>query len=900
MGIKEYINILKYAEILHMTRFELAFCISYFILAIIISIYSIPGGSLFTTDSSGYIRDAENFLSLFPNYYSGPIYPALIAVVMGLGLTSEQSGSLIPILFYALLGFPLFLIGKIISRPMAGYITCIISLLCGKYLLIISTNIMTDMPGLFFSALVILFISIYNKYGILSSIAFAGLLASLSIFTRIISSVLIPAGIISIVLNHKKLKKDTLIALMHYSFIPITLIILRLITPAGYGKNLGGFSLFQPRESNLPLDLNVNLFIKYMSQIFYNDYKEIAAIIFAFILLIIIYMLLTRQILMFIKNTIHITSYILIYSIAVIVSTANTPISTSVYGFPVRMIVPIFPFISLLIVLLFISAYDTISNGLYKNIFKSISVVLLICLVAQGSNALYSQATDIRAESISQYSDRELLNIYISQNNITDLEKIYIDTSGYIWPRFAMALHSMRDPNHKLRWTTLISNDVPGKTIFDNLTSKSLYAGTLAKLIKGNYNLPIYMIVPYKVSKEYSKNFLKNIRLSAPYNFSTAVIYKVELRNLPSAFIISNSTSNIYKLNLGGDYMGLKHDQLLLLSSNPNGKQKDDYNLQILDFVKGSPAKVDVEYTERSGTTQTIVDRSDILLTGDFMGLGYDQALSIERDPKGDKLVIQDFSQGKAPAITRYSEAPAKNSALQNLTDADDALLAGDFLGRGYSQVLLIDRNPKGGKLVIADFSNGKAPEMTEFSEIGGNSTLLSLLLDDKDKQFSGDFMGLGHSQLMMINCNHTGAKEPKIIIADFSKGKKSTSLRYLENWGESTSGFGGWLDAADTQLVGNFMGLGHSQVLFVNHGHAGGKIMIADFSQGKPPVNIKYWESWNQGTIFQGWLDINDTRIAGDFKEFGYSQVLFLNNSIYGSNATIVDFINGKSMIAL
>ena len=159
--------------------------------------------------------------------------------------------------------------------------------------------------------------------------------------------------------------------------------------------------------------------------------------------------------------------------------------------------------------------------------------------------------------------------------------------------------------------------------------------------------------------------------------------------------------------------------------------------------------------------------------------------------------------------------------------------------------------------------------------------------------------MGLGHSQLLMINCNHTGDKEPKIIIADFSEGKKSASVKYQEDWGESTY-LGGWLDANDTQLVGDFMGLGHSQVLLVNHDHSGGKIMIVDFSQGRPPAVVKYSESWDQGTIFQGWLNINATRTAGDFKGLGYSQVLFLNNSINGSNATIVEFIDGNSRIAL
>jgi len=355
-------------------------------------------------------------------------------------------------------------------------------------------------------------------------------------------------------------------------------------------------------------------------------------------------------------------------------------------------------------------------------------------------------------------------------------------------------------------------------------------------------------------------------------------------------YLISNSSS--IKFARSGNFIGQKHDQLLILKSNPSSIKENI--LQILDFAKSSPVKI--EYDDRPGTAWLNANHS--LLSGDFMGLGYDQAFHIGRHPTGDKIVIEDFSQGKAPAIVRYSEVLANNSALKNLADAEDAQLAGDFLDRGYSQVLFIDRNPKGGKLVIADFSKGKKPATTEFSEIDGNSTLLSSLLDDKDKQFSGDFMSLGHSQLLMINCKHTEAKEPKIIIADFSKRSwwgKSASVKYPENWGESTY-LCGWLDPNDTQLVGDFMGLGHSQVLFVNHNNAGGKITIADFSQGK--IANKYWENWDKGPIFQGWLDINDTRIAGDFKGLGYSQVLFLNNSINGSNATIVPFINGKPEI--
>jgi len=348
---------------------------------------------------------------------------------------------------------------------------------------------------------------------------------------------------------------------------------------------------------------------------------------------------------------------------------------------------------------------------------------------------------------------------------------------------------------------------------------------------------------------------------------------------------------------MAGNFMCSKHigqnyDQLLLLNSNLS-----EYNLQIIDFVEGSSSKF--AYPERLGTTPTIANRSDSLLIGDFMGLGYDQVMSIEQDSKEDKIVIEDLSQGKSPAIIRYSEVISNNSTLKNLIDSDDSKLAGDFLALGYCQVLFIDRNPKIKKLMIADFTKGKSTMVEEIPLINGHSARIVQWLDDKDIQLSGDFMSLGHSQLLFINCNHTKEEREKVIIVDFGKGKGLPLFRYQENWGESSM-LGGWLDVDDTQLVGDFMRLGHSQILFANHGHRDGKIMIVDYSQGNPPGADKYWEKWNAGTLFEGWLGINDTKVAGDFRGLGYSQVLFLNSSINGLNATIVEFVNGKSMISL
>lgn len=875
MGFKEYMNASKYAEILHMKRFELAFCVCYFILALIICFYSTPKGSLFSPDSTAYVRDAENFLSFFPNYYAGPIYPALIAIIMGLGLTSVQSAGLVPIVSYSMLGFPLFFIGKIISRPMAGYITCIISLLCGKYLLYISTYAWTDMPFLFFSALAILFISIYKKYGILSSIAFAGLFASLSIYTRTIGIALIPVGIIIIILNEKRLKSLS-VALACYCIMPIALTILRIIITIQHGTKW----LYDQNSgrSNLSLDSNAILFMKYMNRVTYDDYKEIVSIIFVVILLIIIYMCLSRQIFIFIKNTIHITSYILIYSAAVILATANTPISIDVAGFDFRYVVPIFPFIVLIVVILFITAYDTISDNFYTNIFKLISVILLICLVAQGSNALYSKATDIRAKSIADHINRDRLDQYMQYENPTwNNTYIYRIKNDWDWPKYQMELYSHQTKS-EYKFIGNISNSY------------------LNKRIKAAGNIPIYIIIPNKVARTFVQNLSNEICLNDSYRFSDAIIYKINVpeNNESCKYGPSSILNNMDKtllIPLAGDFMdkkhiGKKYDQLLILTSNLSGTKKNECNLRIIDFVNGSIS--DVPYP---GQPETI--RSSSYLTGDFTSLGYDQVLRISEG----RTIIEDFSQGKTPAITRYSEVPPNDSALRNLLDAD-APLAGDFLARGHSQALFVYR--KESKLVIADFSQGKEPEAVEFTEIDDNSTLLKAMLDSDDLLFAGDFMNLGHDQALFINRNHTNPTEPKIIISDFSSGENTPSIKYLENWGESSS-LGGWIDNDDTQLIGDFMDKGHSQLLLINHNRASGKIMIVDFSQDRSAgQGILYWEDWNSGILFEGWLEINDTMLAGDFKGRSFSQIAFINNSINESIVTIVDFISGKSSIAL
>jgi hypothetical protein len=64
-------------------------------------------------------------------------------------------------------------------------------------------------------------------------------------------------------------------------------------------------------------------------------------------------------------------------------------------------------------------------------------------------------------------------------------------------------------------------------------------------------------------------------------------------------------------------------------------------------------------------------------------------------------------------------------------------------------------------------------------------------------------------------------------------------------------------MEFQDLQLVGDFMGLGRDQVLFINRSGGGGRVMIADFSGGQPPAQVRYWENWGQSPLLDGWHDV-------------------------------------------
>ena len=88
-------------------------------------------------------------------------------------------------------------------------------------------------------------------------------------------------------------------------------------------------------------------------------------------------------------------------------------------------------------------------------------------------------------------------------------------------------------------------------------------------------------------------------------------------------------------------------------------------------------------------------------------------------------------------------------------------------------------------------------------------------------------------------------------LIVDFKRRIRHAG-RCHESVGESGL-FNGWHDANDLAFVGDFAGLGRHQMLFMNRGRQGGRVLIADFGAG-PAAQIRYLEPWGGSAVLNSW----------------------------------------------
>jgi len=288
-------------------------------------------------------------------------------------------------------------------------------------------------------------------------------------------------------------------------------------------------------------------------------------------------------------------------------------------------------------------------------------------------------------------------------------------------------------------------------------------------------------------------------------------------------------------------------------------------------------------------------DTEDLRLAGDFLGLGYDQVLYINRGSGVGRFQITDQIDGIAPVETLflagYSVSGAYNEFLNSTADRQ---VVGDFLGLGHDQVMFINTGGSGGRVAIADFAVGVAPVF--FESYSSQNPLLNGWHDSNDKILVGDFRANGHDQVMFIN---RGVGAGRVLIVDFDLSPAPATwddVPYYEAYSQSVT-LNGWHDGNnDFVVAADLMGQGFDQVLFVNGDGAGGRMMVVDFRGTAPtdwPSDIWYYEGYGWSPMFNFWHDADDALLAGDFMGEGFDQLLLVNRGP-GGRFLVADFRGG------
>ncbi|WP_158622199.1 M12 family metallopeptidase [Corallococcus sp. CA047B] len=347
-------------------------------------------------------------------------------------------------------------------------------------------------------------------------------------------------------------------------------------------------------------------------------------------------------------------------------------------------------------------------------------------------------------------------------------------------------------------------------------------------------------------------------------------------------------------IQLKGDFMDLGYDQVMYI--NPDGAGT---KVKVVNYG-GLTAPGVAGYTEQWGQHLLLsgwIDEDDDQLVGDFMGLGYDQVLFINRSGDAGRLMVLDFKSTQVPGLMVGYEAYSESTLLGGWLDDEDLRFVGDFANRGHDQVMFINREGQTGKLMLMDFKTPSAPGRfgsIAYREEWGESQLLSGWMDANDLQLAGDFMGLGYDQLMFIN---RSGESGKVAVVDYSTGVLGGVTRASELWTSASWLSSDWLDEDDRRLVGDFRGLGHDQVMFINRGGTGGRLMVIDYALNVTPTQLGtavYQEPWSTPGHLTNWLDQNDLQLAGDFGNKGRSQLLSINRTPPAGKLMLLDHGTG------
>jgi len=186
-----------------------------------------------------------------------------------------------------------------------------------------------------------------------------------------------------------------------------------------------------------------------------------------------------------------------------------------------------------------------------------------------------------------------------------------------------------------------------------------------------------------------------------------------------------------------------------------------------------------------------------------------------------------------------------------NLQDGQHQSWIGDFSGAGHAQVLFYYKGD--GNWWLGDIQAG----VIHWSLVS-QSAGFGNLLDGSHPIWIGDFSGVGHAQVLFY---YKG--DGHWWLGNMAGGQLQWSLV------SQSGGFGNLLDGQHPIWIGDFSGVGHTQVMFYYSGD--GHWWLGNMAGGQ--LN---WSLVNDNAAFGNLLDGQHPVWFGDFTGAGHAEILF------------------------
>ena len=322
---------------------------------------------------------------------------------------------------------------------------------------------------------------------------------------------------------------------------------------------------------------------------------------------------------------------------------------------------------------------------------------------------------------------------------------------------------------------------------------------------------------------------------------------------------LAGSTFRAY----AGDFLKRGRDQLLTIRADSRYHYVD-----IIEFgVNGAEAQVVAGATvEPGGWIDGWLGPHDLQLVGDLTGDGSSQLLLLHRGQRrpGEQAVLLGLQNSCEHPRKLFADNWGERQWLDGWLDPDDVHMIGDFMGLGHDQWMMMNRNPRGGRVRVMDLKGGTPRRC--YTEMWGQSTLLDGWMDAGRIMLAGDFLKRGHAQVLFIN-RTVAMNTGKVLIADFCRSAPPAEVCYRELWGQSDL-LNDFLADTDISVAGDFMGRGYAQALFVSRKGEGEKFLVADFRRGAPPLEPCVREQWGTRGRHESLIHPRSVVLAGRFRQ--------------------------------